>query len=625
MIRLIVHVLLLGALVSAAQARATTKSTKSTTETTTTISELASSVSEEIRKADSKSRGAAGKKAVIITISGQLAERSGSFALFADEESSLKDYLDLLRRMRDDSGVRSVIVRLTTAEFGLAMAQELRNAIREVRAKGKKVYGVIEDDAQPSYLVATACDEIILPPSADLMLYGVKADAYFFRSLLEKIGVKAHVLHVGQYKSYGEMFTEDDFTTPARENMTEIVDDVFSQMVQMIASSRKIEPAKVEAILNRGPQSAEEAKNSGLVDRVAYPDELLRELEKSGFEIVDSDDYDDQRSTRKSSADASLFSLFSMLNKQQTESSGSSKYPQVAVVYAVGPIMLGREQGMSIGSDEQIWSEDFIETLDEIQDEPKIKAVILRVNSPGGSAFASDLIWRKLQELKKTRPVIVSMGDVAASGGYYIAMAGSRIIAQEGTFTGSIGVVGGKLNLGEGYKKIGVKKTTISRGEFANLFSETESFSDREREAVERMMRRTYDDFVAKAAKDRKLPTEKLEQLAQGKVWLGARAKQVGLVDDTGGLDRAIQETKKVLGLRQDDKVSLIAYPKEVGLFDFLQKALGGSVAAQVRLDPVDKTLPRDLSNLLAYARKLVLMFERERVLTVLPFVPDLN
>jgi protease IV len=586
----------------------------------------AAAVIDEIRKADNKARGGAGKKAVSVTIAGTLAERGESMSLFSTKRSSLKDYLDVFRRVRDDGNVRSLVVRFSTADFGLGMAQELRAAIEDVRSKGKKVYGVIEDDSQVSYLVATACDEIILPPSADLMLYGVKADAYFFRSLLEKIGVSAQIIHVGQYKSFGEMFTEDDFTTPARANMDEVVGDIYSHMVDVISKARKMEKAEVEGILNRGPQTAEEAKAANLIDRIAYADELQQELTKSGMEVVEESDYSDQKTSSKTSgADLGLFSMLSMLSKQQASDSAASAHPQVAVVYAVGPIMLGGKEGMSLGSSEEIYSEDFIEMLEEIRQEPKIKAVILRVNSPGGSAFASDLIWRKLQELKKSKPVIVSMGDVAASGGYYIAMAGSKVFAQAGTITGSIGVVGGKLNLGGGYEKLGIRKTTISRGEYANLFSETANFSPHEREAIEKMMRRTYDDFVSKAATDRNLPKEKLNELAQGKIWLGERAKSVGLVDEVGGINSAIQEAKKTIGLRQDEKVSLVPYPKHVGLFDLLQKAFGGAVTANSGFEPMLGALSPQVVRVLSYGHAVARMFHRERVLTVMPFVPHLN
>lgn len=593
---------------------------------TITASDLSSTVTEEIRKADAKTADEPKDNVLLISLSGDMPERGEPLSLFGEKSKSLKGYLDTIRKARDDKNVKTVVFRLTASSFGLATAQELAMAISELRAKGKKTYGVIEDDSQASYIVAAACGEVVLPPSADLMLYGVKAEGYFFRSLLEKIGVNAQIIHVGKYKSYGEMFTEDDFTSPARENMTEIVDDVYGQLVDAISSSRKITREEAEAAINRGPSSAQEAKDAKLIDRIGYADDLLDELRKSGATILDDSDYAKDKADK--SDEVSIFSLLSAISRQQGSSQDkSSKYPQVAVVYAVGPIMLGSDQGVGFGNETEIYSDDFISTLDEIQKDKKIKAVILRVNSPGGSAFASDLIWKKMEELKRTKPVVASMGDVAASGGYYIAMGATKIVAHGGTFTGSIGVVGGKFNLSGGYGKLGIRKTTISKGSFASLFSETSDFNPQERALIERMMGKTYDEFITKAAQGRKLPKEKMNELAQGKVWVGSRAKDVGLVDEIGGLAQAISDAKILMGLKADEKVSLISYPKEVGILDLLQKAFGTGVSARSStgvqaMAALGMTVApsQELRGVFQHAQILVRLFGRERVVALMPF-----
>lgn len=582
-----------------------------------------STISQELKKADSKEVGTAANTALLVTISGELAERSDSIVLFSQQSKSLKDYLDTFRRAREDTTVKAVLVRITSSQIGFAQAQELRAAIAELRSRGKKTYGILEDDSQPSYLVAAACDEVVLPPSGELMIYGIKADSYFIRGLLDKVGVKAHVVHVGQYKSFGEMFTNDEFTTPARENMTEIVNDAYDLLVNTIAESRKLPRDVVDAAVNRGPASPQEALAAKLIDRISYTDDLLAELEKKKFNVVDTSDY--AKDSTEKSEDMNLFSLFSMMGKGTTAAK-ASKYPEVAVVYAVGSIQLGSKEGVMFGGEEGIYSDDFIEMLQEIQDDSKVKAVILRVNSPGGSAFASDLIWKKIEELKKHKPVVASMGDVAASGGYYIAMGASKIIAQEGTMTGSIGVVGGKIDLAEIYDKVGINKSTISRGQYATLFSETNGFSQEERALIEKMMSRTYDDFVSKAARSRHVTKEKLNELAQGKVWMGSRAKSVGLVDENGGISRAILETKTLMGLTKDDKVSLIAYPKEVGFVEMLQKALSGNVTAQVSpISVMSEALPTEAKVVVKFANTLKNLFAREKVLAISPFITRLN
>lgn len=587
-------------------------------------------LTEIIKSSDTKSKAIKGKKVLVLPISGNIEERGSDMVLFGDQPESLKRYVDTMRRARLDDSIKSVVLRIGPNSLGVATAQELREAIAELQKRNKPVTAIIEDDSQASYLVAAAASEVVMPPSADLMLHGVSADSFFLRNLLSKVGVRVQVLHEGQYKSYGETFTNDDFTTPARQNMDEIVNDAFDQIKTMIAESRKISPEQAEAAINTGPINADKAKELRLIDKVAYADEIIAALKKDDLEILDSDDYKTPGSSSKSSSDVSLFSLLSMMQSSDSSDDSSSDLPHVAVLYAVGPITLGSDGGAGIGADSEIASQDFIETLDKIKNDDKIKAVILRVNSPGGSAFASDLIWKKIEELKKEKPVVASMGDVAASGGYYIAMGANRIVAQPGTITGSIGVVGGKPNLQGLYDKIGVNKTTISKGRYANLFSESTDFSPEEAASVQQMMKNTYDDFVNKAATGRKQTYDKLHEVAQGRVWMGARAKEVGLVDELGGLDKAILETKTLIKLKPDDKIRLIAYPKEQTLVDLLQKTFSSTstvrspdLGMSLFLDSLP--LPAATNGVIRQAFAIGKMFNQERVLTVMPFALKLR
>ena len=582
-------------------------------------------VANEIRKVDAKAAGDSKSKLIVVPVHGTLPERGVTITLFGRRSDSLKDYLDLLRRARADKSVDGVVLRLTDVSIGMAAVQELRQAVDDLRTHGKKTTALLETDSQAAYVIASACEEVVMPPSGNLMLHGVKADSYFLKGLLAKLGVRAEVIHIGQYKAAGEMFTEDSFTTPARANMTEMVDDLFDQMTTMVAQSRKMTIEQAIAAINYGPMSADEATSLGLIDRVAYADEIYEAKEDDGASIVQKEDYD--KTNEGKSLELSPFSLLLGLaspSSMTPSSGGDSKLPQVAVVYATGPIVGGTSEGM-LGADEQIAAEDFIETLEEIRTDEKIRAVILRVNSPGGSAFASDLIWRKMEEVKKEKPVVVSMGDVAASGGYYIAMGANRVVAQPGTLTGSIGVVGGKADLAGMYDKLGVTKETISRGQYAGLLSETGGFSPKEYEAVKRMMRQTYDDFVAKAAAGRNMTPEQMDELAQGKVWTGQRAKDVGLVDELGGMGRAVDETKNLLGMKSDEKVGLVAYPKEVGLMDVLRKALGKDVTFAAGPFSggagVAELLPEGLVSALTTARAAAALLTNERVVLMTPFV----
>lgn len=590
------------------------------------------SLTELIKSSDSKTRTANGKKVLVLSIMGSIEERAQEMVLFGTQPESLKRYVDTLRMARLDDEIKGVVLRMGPNNMGMATAQELREAIAELRKRGKHVTAMLEDDSQSSYLVAAAADEVVMPPSGDIMLHGVSADSYFLKNLLEKVGVTVQIIHIGEYKSYGETFTHDDFTTPARQNMGEIVDGVFDQVKGMLAESRKLTPEKADEAINAGPIGATRAKEIGLVDKIAYADEVLEELEKKSLEIVESSDYKSATKSSGSGSDLSLLSLLSMMSSSDDTAESGGDYPRVAVLYAVGAISLGINGGSGFGSSTEIASEDFISELDKLKDDDKIKAVILRVNSPGGSAFASDLIWKKIEELKKKKPVIASMGDVAASGGYYIAMGATRIVAQPGTVTGSIGVVGGKPNLKGLYEKVGVNKTTISKGRYAGLFSETSDFSPTEREAIESMMKRTYDEFVTKAARGRNRSYEQLHEVAQGRVWTGEKAKEVGLVDTLGGLDKAILETKSLIGLKADDKVRLVAYPREKSLVDILQKAFGSSsstvtINEQMGIDKLvgSLPLPDGLANVLKQAVGISKMFNREKVLTVMPYTVQLR
>lgn len=607
--------------------RAVESGSKAAKDTKTTLSEL-------IKSSDSKTKFKSADKVLVLPIKGNIQERGQELALFGTQPESLKQYMDLLRKARLDDEIHSVVLRIGPNSMGMATVQELREAVSELRKREKRVIAILEDDSQASYLLATAANEVAMPPSGDLLLHGVNADSYFLKELLDKVGVKVQILHVGQYKSYGETFTQDEFTTPARQNMTEIVDSVYDQVRQMIAEGRKMPADRAEQAINGGPLSAENARKAGLIDRVTYADDLLEGLKKDKLSIVKAEDYKSNSSSSSSdSSDISLLGLISMLSKSDDASDSSGNYPQVAVMYAIGGITLGSSSGSGLGVDTEIASDDFIQELEKLKNNDKIRAVILRVNSPGGSAFASDLIWKKVEELKTKKPVVASMSDVAASGGYYISMGANKIIAQPGTLTGSIGVVGGKPNLANLYKKIGVNKTNISRGQYAAMFSETRDFNDAETSAVQNIMQRTYEEFVTKAAQGRNLTYDQLHEVAQGRVWTGEAAKNVGLVDALGGLDTAIVETKALIGLKPTDKVRLLTYPKEKTLVDIIQKALGSSSSTvQVGLPAWASEAalqaapwPAGLKNVLTQAALIAKMLERESVLTVMPVLLDVQ
>jgi protease-4 len=608
---------------SATTAVAATKAAAA--ETTTRVEVRESTVAAELAHSDTKTTKPAPALVVRVPLGGDLSERGGGLRFLGPRRRSLKDALELCVRLRDDAAVSTVVLELSAFEVGTASVQELRQAVGDMRRRGKHVIAVLNDDAQSAYLLASGCDEIVMPPSNALMLLGAKVESYFLRSLLEKVGARAEIIHMGQYKSYGEMFTEDDFTTPARQNMQAIVDDAYHQLVGAIADGRRMTTPTVDALIDRGPLTAQEALAAHLVDRLAYREEVVEEFRRDGRKVVAADDYTEDR---RKPDDVNIFALMAALSKGATPQK-DLKYPQVAVVYAVGPIVPGSSDSLDLSTAEEIAADDYLKILDDIEKDAAIKGVILRVNSPGGSALASDVLFRRIVELGRKKPVIASMGDVAASGGYYISMAAGKLIADPMTVTGSIGVVGGKLDLAGTYGRLGVHKTTIARGRFANLFSETGGFSPEQRASVEKIMRQTYDEFVAKAARQRGMTTQALEQLAQGRVYTGAQARDVRLVDALGGFGDAVQEMKHLIGLQPEDKVSLVAFPKELTLLDVLQKAMGANaqLARSGGADPLQAAAlsAADLAKPLAQALALGRILAAEHVALMLPLVLNLQ
>jgi protease-4 len=399
-----------------------------------------------------------------------------------------------------------------------------------------------------------------------------------------------------------------------RAQMQGLIDDMYDQMVETIAKDRKLKADDVRKLLDEGMFSAARAKEVGLIDRVAYEDELRTAVQaaEKGTELAVIANY----GKKKVDADFSgIFGLAKLIKLFAGDEEGelSLSRHKIAVVYAVGAIMPGEsEQGMFGGS--TLGGDTIVKALRTAEQDDRVKAIVLRVDSPGGSAMASDLIWREVVRCKK--PVVASMGDVAASGGYYISMAAKKIYAEPGTLTGSIGVVGGKLAIGGLMGKVGINTEVISRGKNSGLFSMNEPFTDSERKAVQQLMNDTYKQFTTKAASGRKMDLEKLESLAEGRVFTGAQAKANGLVDETGTLEDAIAAARKLAGLPEGEKSELQILPKPKSIFDQL---LDGEEVEINLGQKMKAVVPAGLREPLADVELLKVLF-REPTLTVLPF-----
>ncbi len=540
--------------------------------------------------------------------------------LFSENVESLSTMISRLDKAAKDRKVRGVILRVNGPTIGRAKLNELRQAIGRIRAADKKVFAWLEAGSSAEYQIATACDQIYMPESATLMLTGLRAEVTFYKNLFDKAGIQAEMLRVGEYKSAAEPFTRTEMSPEFRKEMEEILDDYYGQMIATIAKSRKLDPKAVEAAIDSGPLTAAEALKRGLIDKVAYQDQLMAtvEAENSDATVKLAKRY----GKKKLNLDFSPFGMMQTMNLLMgiQPKRRSSSRPKVAVLYATGSITSGRSKQSMFGG-QTLGSDTLIKAIRNVRDDKTVKAVVLRIDSPGGSALASDLMWRELELLEV--PFYVSMGDTAASGGYYIAMGADRIFAEPGTLTGSIGVVGGKLAIGGLFEKVGITTSVISRGKNAGVFSTTSGFSESERKAMQHLLNTVYEQFTSKAAQGRGMELDQLKKLAAGRVYTGQQALKVGLVDELGTLADTIAAVKAKAGFEPDDRVELKVLPKAPNpleaLFGPMDSDAGVSATQTAQLRRVLRELAPEVTQQLQ-AWELMRLFGRQRVLTLMPF-----
>jgi len=513
--------------------------------------------------------------------------------LFGAPPQSLSSLLTQLRKAKVDKRITAVMLDIDGSDAGWAKAEEIRGAIEDFRTSGKPVYAYMETGFNKDYYIATACDKIFVPPPGELFTIGLAADVMFFRGSLDKLGIYPDMYQIGKYKSAGDMFTQKEMTEAHREFINSLLDDLYGRYVEGIAKARNKAPDDVKKLIDNAPFNASQAKDAGLIDGVAYHDEVEKELKKRlGYK-----DSDDLNITRAGD-----------YRQISQESLGLNKGERVAVVYAAGDIVSGSSQFGSAG-EETIGSDSLVRTLNEVRDDKTIKAVVLRIDSPGGSGLASDIIWRAVESLKAKKPVVVSMSDVAASGGYYIACNASKIVAEPSTITGSIGVVGGKPVIKGFYDWIGVSNEYVLRGNNAGMFRESEKFSDSERKKFEELIKTTYyDQFLPKVAKGRGKNVEQIDAIGQGRVWTGRQGKENGLVDEYGGLDKAIEIAKQLANIPADKSVQRVIRPQPPSFFEQLMSSGGDEDSTEASAEmkqqaAVLAVLPEDARRAFRYMR----------------------
>jgi protease-4 len=514
-----------------------------------------------------------------IKLSGDLGEEPQSIDPFLGVGAeNFRTKLDRIKKAKDAKDIQALYLQLDGLAVGWGKVDELRKAIADFRASGKKAYAFLEMGMSKDYMVALACDEVCMPEGGFLLVAGMQAEVLFFKDMLDKIGVKADAVKAGAYKGAVEPFTRNSLSKENREQIEGVIDDWFEHSyIGTIIQSRpnkKWTPDVVKKMIDAGPFTPKPALKLGLIDRIAYPDELkdIVKKEQSAEKVNVLKDYGAHKPD-----ELDFSNPFTLLSKlfERPKSSSSSK-PKVAVIYMVGPIVTGKG-GEGVFGGSMVGSTTMVEAIRKAENDKTVKAIVVRIDSPGGSGLASDLIWAELKHCKK--PIVASMSDVAASGGYYVAMPAQKIYAEPGTLTGSIGVFGMKLVMGGLEDKIGLKTETITRGANAGIFSTTTPFSPSERKAMEAMIADFYEMFLTKALEGRKkagkdMTLAQLDKLAGGHIWTGRQAKANGLIDELGTLDDAIAAAKEMSG-NKGVEMELLVLPKPKTFLDTLMEGKG--------------------------------------------------
>jgi protease IV len=474
-------------------------------------------------------------------------ENNSVTGVFSPQAPAIRDVLDMLEMAASDTRVVALVARVGRNTLGLAQIQEIRDAVLTFRESGKPtiVHAEAFGESSPgtgAYYLATAFDEIYLQPSGDVGLTGLMYETPFIRGTLDKLGVVPRMDHRREYKSALNTFTEQKYTEPHRESTQKVMESQFGQIVKGIATARGLSEDTVRKLADRGPLPGQVALAEKLVDGLAYRDEVATKVkEQVGPE-----------------AKPLKFTKY-LARAGRPYEEGET----IALIYGVGAVQRGKGSYDPMSGSAGLGSDTVTAAFRAAVEDKEVKAILFRVDSPGGSYIASDTIWRETLRAKEAgKPVVVSMGNVAGSGGYFVAMAADKIVAQPGTITGSIGVLAGKMLMGGFWEKIGVSWDEVHTSANATLWSATRDYTPQQWTKFQQELDRVYDDFTTKAAQGRKMPKDKLLAVAKGRIWTGEDAKALGLVDELGGFPLALRLTKEAAGIAETADVQLEVFPR---------------------------------------------------------------
>ncbi len=514
---------------------------------------------------------------------------AGLTSVFAPARTTLRELVEAIDRASLDRSVAGLVAKVGGSPGGMAQAQEVRDAVLRFRGRKKFAWAYAETfgetgNASEAYYLASAFDQIFLQPSGDLWLTGIALQAPFLRGTFDKLGVTPVFGQRYEYKNAVNFYTEKAFTEAHREAMEGLKISWFGQIVRGVARGRRMTEDAVRAAVDRAPLLGAEAVSAGLVDGLAYRDEVVR------------------RALARAPGGADLVPL----SRYRARIGKPAGRPSLALIYGVGEVIRGRGADNPFLQRLTMGSETVGGAFRAAADDPSVRAIVFRVDSPGGSYVASDTIWREVARAReKKKPVIVSMGDVAGSGGYFVAIGADKIVAQPGTITGSIGVFAGKFVLAGLFDKLGVSFDEVHAGQNSLFWAPTRDFTPTERERFDAFLDRIYDDFTSKVASGRSLPKERVLEIARGRIWSGEDARALGLVDELGGLETAVRLAKRAAGIPAPEAVSFEIFPRPRTLAQSIRERLFGTAEPEPEEETDARLLAAAVRTLRPLARRL--------------------
>ena len=576
-----------------------------------------------------KADKAALSKVVHFDLASAVAEKPADLSLFGDATANtLRSVVQRMQMARDDKDVRAVLITLGDPSLNFAQAQEVRDALVDLRKAGKKTFVYSDSYDTITYTVATGATDVCLMEGGEIMIPGVGMEAMFYKGLFDKLGVQADYVQIGEYKGAEEPYTRTNASEQLKGEMNKLASSMYEQIVEGIAHNRNLSPDVVRQMIDETMMSAKVAKDRGFVDHLVDFHELKDLITSemgNGLDIVSNFG----QPQREQLDFSNPLALLQMMGKKQQEAEASAK-PSIALVYAEGTIVDGDGGESLLGGSGGVGSATIRKSLRRAAADDNVKAVVIRIDSPGGSAQASEVMWQAARAVAAKKPVVISVGSMAASGGYYLASAGDYIYADPSAIVGSIGVVGGKFVMKGLYDKLGLTTETFAQGRNAGLFSSNKPFDERQKRLVTNWMKNTYEQFTQRVMTTRQGKIKDIDQVARGRVFLARQAKDLGMVDEIGGVQDAVAYAANKAGLK-DGQFDVRLLPQPRSLADIILGASGGETETPIR-PKVDlqidgevglllKSLDPSTRKLLGQQLQMIQILQQRPVALVAPFV----